>query len=574
MSALVAPDEEECYLLAILDAADGLDLAEFSWFDSESPDGCYRAWDFQWPWYTSDARYQVDQGGRATGKTVSIVMRCFAFPFVYPAQRMLLTAPELNHLSLLTGPIENRFLTTRLMKEMLPIGKGNGIRKQPHWECTFRNKTVIVSRLPGLDGKGVKGNHVLQIELDEAQDYPPKGWVELSDCLNSFLPDARWRCHGVPKGVRDDFYEITQGADEDRQWMVHRPMAMNRPSWSDEERQEKIKLNGGSRQNTNYKRNIYGEHGDSSNSVFVLARLMECVDTDPGSTYNVEVYSNNRIEFERLPKPEPGQTHEEIEAIRVSAVLNMISLPGTHKVGYSQKASKPGSTREAEVGSPKGYSAYWGGADIGVTNHPSEFLVFGQRADDTNFLELLLRINLQRINMDDQKAVVEHIFDFYGEKLKAFAIDNTGVGQPIWEQLTRSPRIGSRIHGYNFSSKVVVGFEDREPVGTEKLEDLAIRRNVVEAATDYLRNDYVDTKRMRLPWDRELLLEFQGQTYTTAASSDGTPYGTRRVFGSGSFHTLDAAKMAMAGKHLPIFEAMLNQRAEQKPVLDQFVGAY
>src|SRR5574339_861799 len=98
MAAIVAPTEEEMYLLAILDSPDGLDLAEFAWYDPESKDGCYRAWDFQWPWYTCEDTYQVDQGGRATGKTVSIQMRCFAFPFVNPGQSMLITAPELNHL--------------------------------------------------------------------------------------------------------------------------------------------------------------------------------------------------------------------------------------------------------------------------------------------------------------------------------------------------------------------------------------------------------------------------------------------------------------------------------------------
>jgi hypothetical protein len=75
VTALVAPDEEECYLLAILTEADGLDLAEFSWYDPESEDGCYRAWDFQWSWYTNEDTYQVDQGARALGKTVGITMR-------------------------------------------------------------------------------------------------------------------------------------------------------------------------------------------------------------------------------------------------------------------------------------------------------------------------------------------------------------------------------------------------------------------------------------------------------------------------------------------------------------------
>ncbi len=135
---------------------DGLDLAEFSWYDPESSDGCYRAWDFQWRWYTCGDVFQVDQGGRALGKTVGITMRSFAFPFNFEGQKMLLTAPELNHLRPLTDAIEQRLDTTRLIRELRPMGKGGGINKQPHWQAKFTNNAQLVSRLPNKDGKGVK----------------------------------------------------------------------------------------------------------------------------------------------------------------------------------------------------------------------------------------------------------------------------------------------------------------------------------------------------------------------------------------------------------------------------------
>lgn len=560
MTAVVAPDEEEAYLLAILDSPDGLDLAEFSWFDSESDDGCYRAWDFQWAWYTCQDTYQVDQGGRALGKTVSITMRAFALPFAYPGQKMLLTAPELNHLRPLTDAIEQRILSTRLSRELLPDTKGQGMNRQPHWTCRFANNAQIVSRLPNKDGKGVKGQHVTLIELDEAQDYPLAGWIEVVETLNRFLPNAMWRCHGVPKGVRDKFYEMTEGgSDESRKWTVHRPMAMNRPSWSEAERTEKMQEYGGSRQNIDYKRNIYGEHGDASNSVFVLSRLMHCVDVDEGSEYNSEVYTHIQLEFERLPQ---GEGVTELE--RQLVIEQMIEVPGSHFSGYSQIIDR------REVGAPKGYSAYWGGADIGVTNHPSEFLIFGQR-QGTDVIELLTRVNLQRINTDDQKFVIQRLFELYGTKLKAFALDKTGVGFPIWDQLSRSALFGKRIYGYNFSEKVPVAFEDRPLEGAETQKDLAIWRNVVEATTDWLRNDYVDAKKIRLPYDREILLEFQGQTYTVIRDT-GNPYGTKRLFSGGSFHTLDAAKMAMAGMRLPAMMGMVEKANTQTAILDVFIG--
>jgi hypothetical protein len=552
MSAVVLPDEEELYLLAILEAPDGLDLAEFSWFDPESDDGCYRAWDFQWNWYTNNEMQQVDQGGRALGKTVGIKMRAGAFPFAYEGQSMLLTAPELNHLRPLTDMIERSLLSTRLLREMLPDGKGKGIARQPHWQVRFLNGTSLVSRLPNKDGKGVKGQHVINIELDEAQDYPLPGWIEIVETLNAGLPGAMWRCHGVSKGVRDKFFEKTQ---PDSGWVVHRPMAMHRPTWGKSERDKKIKEYGGSRQSIDYRRNIYGEHGDASNSVFVLARLMACVDLDEGSIYNTEVYHRVSMEYESFPN---GASDEE----RLALLHSWIDMPGTHLHGYSQKVGGK------EVGSPKGYTAYWGGMDVGVTNHPSEILIYGQRAG-TDFLELLTRINMRRINTDDQMAVVTMVMDFYGTKLK-FGVDKTGVGFPVWDHLTRTS-YGARIYGFGFSEKRVVAIEDRELVGTETIKDLARYRNFVEASTDWLRNDYVDAKKMRLPYDREVLIEFQGQTYTVIKDS-GDPYGTKRLFSGGSFHTLDAAKVAVAVKHIPPLEEMLESRPQQASVLDMFVG--
>jgi hypothetical protein len=361
-----------------------------------------------------------------------------------------------------------------------------------------------------------------------------------------------WRCHGVSKGVRDKFFEKTQ---PDSGWVVHQPMAMNRPTWDDVERDNKIKEYGSSRQSIDYRRNIYGEHGDAANSVFVLSRLMDRVDLDEGSTYNSEIYTKIAMEFESFPK---GASPDE----RLALLDSWIDLPGTHLSGYSQKIGAK------EVGSPKGYSAYWGGMDVGVTVDPTELLIFGQRSG-TDFLELLTRIHMRRINTDDQMTVVSKVMDFYGSKLR-LGIDKTGVGFPIWDQLTRLS-YGARIYGYGFSENRVAAIEDRPLVGNETIKDLAIMRNFVECSTDWLRGIYVDQKKLRLPYDREILIEFQGQTYVTVRDT-GNAYGTKRKFGGGSFHTLDAAKLAVGTKHIPPLEELLEARPAQASVLDVFVG--
>ena len=121
--------------------------------------------------------------GRSLGKSVGIQMRAFAFPFNYPGQEMLITAPELNHLRPITDKVEHQILTHRLSREMLPRQRGNGINHQPQFQAHFINNARLISRLPNRDGKGVKGMHPLIIEADEMQDYPENGWIELVEWL-------------------------------------------------------------------------------------------------------------------------------------------------------------------------------------------------------------------------------------------------------------------------------------------------------------------------------------------------------------------------------------------------------
>lgn len=540
MTALTIPDPEESYLYAILTDVTGLDIAEFAWDDPESEDDIYRAWDFQWSWYSCRDTYQVDQGARALGKTVRITMRAFAFPLNFPGQGMLITAPELNHLRPLTSAIEGRLESSWLGREMRPKGKSNGFVRQPHWECRFLNGSRIISRLPNKDGRGVKGQHVLWLELDEAQDYPLAGWIEIVEVLNRGLPNASWCCHGVPRGVRDRFYEITMG-ETDTQWTVHRPLAMMRPSWSPEERNEKINTYGGSRQAPDYKRNIYGEHGDAVNPLFVLARLLAATDQNSGSEYNTDVYTNCSIQYEDL---------------RGRPAVMLLDIPGIHKASWTL--------------APKGYSAFYGGMDVGATSHPSEILIAGQRAGvQREQLDLLLRVHMQRISMEDQEEICAAIFRFYGAKMGTFGIDKTGIGFPLWERLAK--RFPAIVKGYNFSSKVAVALEDRPLAKGETLDDLIIERNPVEFASDALR-EVVDAKGLLLPNDRELLLEWQGQNYTIVKSA-GNPYG-KREYSAGKFHTLDAGKMLIAAKRLATLDEMLSARPARTPILDAFVGAF
>lgn len=272
MAVLADLSESEKYLFAILQDQSGIDAAEFSWTDETSPDFVFRCYDYQYPWYRNRAKFQIDQAARAIGKSVGIQMRAWAFCFTNPGEEMLLTAPELIHLDPVTKNVEDRIMSTRLSREFLKkSGTSNGITHRP-FEASFRNGARIIGRIPQKDGKGVKGQHPKKLEMDEAQDYPEPGWVELGETLKFGEKDATWRSHGVSRGVRDRYYKQTQ---PESGWYVHKISAMHRPDWSEEERAAKAELYG-SREHPDYRRNILGMHGDASSALFVLTRLMAC----------------------------------------------------------------------------------------------------------------------------------------------------------------------------------------------------------------------------------------------------------------------------------------------------------
>jgi hypothetical protein len=489
-------------------------------------------------------QFLAGEGMIPTHNSQGIQLRAFAFPFNFPGQEMLITAPQLNHLGPIVDKIEKLFMRVRLGREMLPKIKGGGIKHQPQFQASFINGAVIMGRLPGPTGAGAKGQHSHRLEMDEAQDYPQQGWMELVETMKD-TPGAQWRAHGVSRGVRDMYYRLTNRLDPDLPFYVHRYMAMHRPGWTAEERKSKIAIYGGSRDNPDYKRNVYGEHGDVTNPVFVLARLMACVrnlESTWAVEYNENVYAKRKLEWEYV----------EHSGMPITAHLK---LPQTHLL--------------------EGYKSFWGGMDVGFTNDPSELLIFGQiRVKDKDVMRLLTRIHMMRIPAPDQAAVINEVIQFYGPRLRAISLDKTGNGLPIWQETIRGGRLHqheAKIKGYGFSEKKAVAYDDRPLEGREKPEDAMIQKNVIEFATDELRG-LVDAGMIELPFDQELLTEFQGQVVVYARDeSDRTKRSSR--YGGGSFHTLDSAKLAILGKSLETIEANMAPRRRRGPVLDQFLGA-
>ena len=390
--------------------------------------------------------------------------------------------------------------------------------------------------------------HPLKLEMDEAQDYPEPGWVELGETLKYGDDNATWRAHGVSRGERDRYYKQTQ---KDSGWYVHRITAMHRPDWTATERAAKAELYG-SRDHPDYRRNILGLHGDATSSLFVLHRLMACVDTNENSPFNQELYYHVRITDEMLME-------------RQLPIDELLVFPASHRA----------------------YDRVWVGMDVGLTNHPSEIMVFGEEetgvkhglkrsTDDSEAarpgmrLKALARIHLERISAPNQRRVLEAVWEFY--RPQAIAMDRTGLGLPIWQEIQEMTNRGliQAMRAYNFSEKIVVGY-DTDLADEDKPAGEPINANVLEYASDMLRL-YVDQKMVHLPYDAQLIREFQGVTYTMGRSNTDA-YG-KRHFAKGTAHALDACRMMVVAHAQEKVEKTKVVAEAWEPVLDTFMPSF
>lgn len=342
----------------------------------------------------------------------------------------------------------------------------------------------------------------------------------------------------VPTGEIVQTYDITVGEDHNfiAEGLVVHNTAMHRPTWTVEEREEKIRAYG-SREHPDYRRNILGQHGDATNPLFVLHRLMQIVDQEQSSTYNTEEYQHYRINHEMLM--DLGDQ-----------ISNFLQYPKKHL---------------------NDYKVFWAGMDVGYTNHPSEILVFAEVTlpKQKPYLRLITRIHLERISHGSQVETILHTIRSYN--VRGFSMDKTGLGLPLFQDIQeRAPELAPVIKGYNFSSKILVDFDKTIEVDEyrgDMIKDSGIERNVLEYASDVLR-ELVDQERLFLPWDRDLLGQFQGQTYTVIRDTMNQ-YG-KKQYSVGSFHALDAARMAVLGwKQHAIEEFTKEEKFE--PVTDMFL---
>lgn len=608
--------EEECYLAAILMDPSGVDQAEFLWPNPSEEDGCFRLYPFQFSWWRDEVARSADRCSRDVGKSERICARSCAHPFVNPGEEHALVAPEGSHIDRLTGRIEQRIKSVPFLLEMV-TGGARGITHQP-FEIDWRSGAQTYSRLPQRSGIGVKGIHAVALDVDEAQDISERAWQEMGLTVRFDIPGARWTIHGVSKGVHDEFWRKTQ---PNSGFKIYTYTQLHKPGFdnSDEAWKQLVKDNGGSEESGDFKRNVFGEHGDIQNRIFVLHHLRACTDDRPeGSDVNDEYYQPTIIGDEIAARVGSKVAVEVSSEEATQAVVEMAEFPMAHV---------------------NRFQTFWAGMDVGLVGDPSEICVCAEYLPNKREIELhkrlqiavpeegisrlrlVTRVRVLRLPEPLQADLIMWLIDFY--RPKAFALDAGGNGLPLFQELQKragksrimavaptSPDTNASaeekaayavameefnkrrhpqseqaaqaltvIKGYKFGSKIVVDFDEEKVAelgGTPSMKDMiekaAIEVETKQRATDVLRT-MVDNRRFLFPNDSEFIDQLNGQTFTYS-NEPIDAYGRRRaIYSTGSFHILDGMRFLALGYSQDQIEKLLKKAEEPPPpVMARFVS--
>lgn len=340
--------------------------------------------DYQRGSLESYALRKVHCDGRDVGKTAEIEIMAVWAMVACPNTEMLIATQCENHLFPLMNRLADRFEHTPEISRSLVE-----IRRSPSWFLRFSNGFALWGRIAGPRGVNFQGMHVDWQIVDEAQEMTETGWGELMQALNG--GGRRW-VYGVPNGLRNTFYRMTQMQDiEQYNW----PSSLN-PAFTPEKDAELALLYGG-RDSPGYIHRVLGRHGSPAFAAFNLDDYLACV--DPG------------LEFESI-------TLREGESFAV-----------------------PDSVYRGE---------YYLGCDLGYARDPSEFVVFRAFGPD---LINVLRVQLLGVNYARQQDVIQELdsaYDFAG-----IGIDCGNSGRAVAHHLmSQGPDWCRKVRAFEFGAAI------------------------------------------------------------------------------------------------------------------------
>lgn len=555
-------DDDDWALMAMLQ--DPVYCAELLFDDPRNREysGCYHVIDYQYPLFRPVHNYEGFPCARSVGKTESMKARGVAHYFRRQGEDMVITAPELIHLDPLGQAIESRIVESRLLDDLLQKrDQRTGFNHKSGFEITYADGTKIKGRIPKLSGTGVKGLHEPDLMIEEAQDYPERGWTELTPTLMrdhvdaEGNPDFTMSFYGVHSATTgNDFDRLTKSGE----YKITTITRLMTPGWGPAEKRALAAMYGGTT-SPDYRRNVLGEAGHGAHAFFVTSRLFACVDQDRDSRYNTIEFKRQALRAEDVDKivrkDDPEYT-----------VGNLLDLPE----GLGQQV--------------------FVGGDLGLVNDPTVITVWAVLPDTKKRtrLKLVRMFHLWEFREKMIRQCFYAIAHRYGRALRGVGLDVTGLGLPLFQAMEDDEVAPKHLlevtNGYVFNAKLPIGVDKtvvsddggrlRDQYGNivEEVEDpftgekrYVVYMSMIEASTRYLR-EWVDTGELMLPFDSEIVSDMQGETEQRVRAMAGSS-ARKKV---SSFHILDSMRgMAMVRKH----EEVMSQVAapDQRPVLDRGV---
>lgn len=444
----------------------------------------------------------------SVGKSLSIKLRALAFPFNTKGEEMVITAPTLHHVTLVTDNVTSLFSNCRIAREMLEK-KTKSVTQRP-FKAQLQGGGRIIGVIPHHDGSGYKGTHPLILDMDEAQDLPDRAWKEVVETVKDANENSRWTIHGVTNSDGGEFDHKLK----DPEWVKWRRPSTIRPNWTDAERKEKINEYGGSANSIDFRRNVLGLSGNADSVLFVSTRVNQVRDMDEDSVYNKEEYYFAEIDDALI-----NETGD---------IIDHVEIPASHS----------------------NYERFWIGVDLGWTLAPTAVVVFGEVLDKKTHkvtLKLLTRLLLFRVPSYDQISLFLYLMKLY--RPQGFAMDKTGQ-QGFWDilqnEVLKDPDLrfmADRLQGLGFSEKITVGFDSTVEFNESDpnaWRDAAINRNVIEASTDAIR-ELIDEQLIQFPYDSKLVNELLSSPAKNKSVIDSSGKKIRKL----GQHSLDAIRMAV-----------------------------
>lgn len=498
-------EEDDWLLYGML--LDPVYMPELLWKDPKNHayGGQYRVRDYQYIIFRLDDNYAIVSCARSVGKTESEKVHA-EIHGLKNYDRLLITAPELIHLLPLTDAVEDHIVDNPLLSELLDVRNGQtGFQHRP-FQCNLIDGTKIVGRIPKVTGTGVKAQHEKDLIVEEGQDYPERGWTEVTETVNydsrdrDGNPDFHYWIYGVHSGNK------SSGFDERVRSRVFRKIkvtALRRPDWGPDRKLNAIASYGGT-SSPDYKRNILGEPGAGATAYFVTARVMACVDQNitrgekPGSEYNERLYVCQTFRA------------EELDDLGMQ-ISDIIDLPDLRTAGW------------------------WCGVDIGLTDSPTCISLFAEwTVAKKPRVALMRRFMLERFRPRQIRETLYAIAWHLGTDLMGVGIDVTGLGQPIFQEMEDDelcpPRLRDISAGYVFNSKVEIGVAPdmvtenqgvlRDHLGNmvKVVEDemtgeqtFVVMLPFIAASTSFIRQE-VDAGTLLLPFDTDVTSDMLQET--------------------------------------------------------------